>query len=109
MQIALSFHCAYLLQPNGAHIDVDDSNLEDYLERVLDMTLGSGVASQVHAFQEGACGDTILGAKKLKDMSGFSMIFPVQDLRIFPPEELGLLFGNAEEDWSREGESYVLS
>lgn len=31
------------------------------------------------------------------------MIFPVQDLQIFSPEELGLLFGNTDEDWSREG------
>ena len=31
------------------------------------------------------------------------MIFAVRELRIFRPEELGMLFGNAEEDWSREG------
>jgi E3 ubiquitin-protein ligase TRIP12 len=32
---------------------VDDSNLEEYLERVLDMNLGSGVMQQAKAFQEG--------------------------------------------------------
>lgn len=32
------------------------------------------------------------------------MIFSIQDLQIFSPEELGLLFGNTEEDWSRESE-----
>ena len=42
-----------IAQPNGALVDVDDSNLEEYLERVLDMTLGTGVALQVRAFQEG--------------------------------------------------------
>jgi hypothetical protein len=36
--------------------------------------------------------------------AGFSLIFSIQDMRIFSPEELGLLFGNAEEDWSRESE-----
>lgn len=41
------------MQPGGAHIDVDDSNLEEYLERVLDMTLGSGVMKQAKAFQDG--------------------------------------------------------
>lgn len=41
------------MQPNGTHIDVDDSNLEEYLEKVLDMTLGSGVTQQVKAFQDG--------------------------------------------------------
>lgn len=100
---------AYLLQPNGAHIDVDDSNLEEYLERVLDMTLGSGIAAQVTAFQEGACEDSSGGEKKLKVKPGFSMIFPVRNLRIFPPEELGLLFGNAKEDWSREGTYNLLN
>ncbi|KAK6908083.1 hypothetical protein I203_102084 [Kwoniella mangroviensis CBS 8507] len=73
------------LKPGGSHVDVDDSNLEEYLERVLEMTLGSGVEKQVKAFQE-----------------GFSMVFSIRDMRIFSPEELGLLFGNAEEDWSRE-------
>lgn len=76
------------LKPGGAHIDVDDHNLEEYLEKVLDMTLGSGIARQVKAFQE-----------------GFSTLFSVEDMKIFSPKELGLLFGNAEEDWSRESES----
>ncbi|WVF68897.1 hypothetical protein IAT40_003670 [Kwoniella sp. CBS 6097] len=73
------------LIPGGSHIEVDDHNLEEYLERVLEMTLGSGIEKQVKAFQE-----------------GFSMVFSVKDMRIFSPDELGLLFGNAEEDWSRE-------
>lgn len=46
-------HFLTLIQPNGAHIEVDDSNIEEYLEKVLDMTLGAGVAAQVRAFQEG--------------------------------------------------------
>ncbi|WWC70865.1 uncharacterized protein I206_104817 [Kwoniella pini CBS 10737] len=73
------------LVPGGSLIDVDDSNLEDYLDKVLEMTLGSGVERQVKAFQE-----------------GFSSVFSVRDMRIFSPDELGLLFGNADEDWSRE-------
>lgn len=32
------------------------------------------------------------------------MIFPIEDLKIFSAPELGLLFGNADEDWSRESE-----
>jgi len=79
------------LKPGGAHIDVDDHNLEEYLERVLEFTLGQGVQKQVRAFQE-----------------GFSMIFSVEDLKIFSPDELGLLFGNADEDWSRDSEWSVL-
>jgi hypothetical protein len=40
-------------QPGGALIDVDDHNLEEYLELVLDRTLGSGIARQAKAFQDG--------------------------------------------------------
>jgi len=75
------------LRPGGRLVDVDDSNLEEYLELVLDKTLGSGVQPMVKAFQE-----------------GFSMIFPIQHLEIFSPEEVGLLCGNVDEDWSRESE-----
>lgn len=73
------------LKPRGAFTDVDDSNLEEYIEKVLDLTLGSGIMAQVRAFRE-----------------GFSMIFPITDLGIFSSEELGVLFGNAEEDWSKD-------
>jgi len=80
------------LKPGGAHIDVDDHNLEEYLERVLDFTLGEGIKRQVKSFQE-----------------GFSMIFSVEDLKIFSPDELGLLFGNADEDWSKDSEWSLLA
>lgn len=73
------------LKPDGALVDVDDSNLEEYLDRVLEMTLGEGIDKQVKAFKD-----------------GFSMIFSVDDMKIFSPDELGLLFGNADEDWSKE-------
>ena len=33
---------------------------------------------------------------------GFSKVFPVDDLKIFSPEELVMMFGNADEDWSIE-------
>lgn len=33
---------------------------------------------------------------------GFSTVFPVRDMRTFTPDELVLLFGNADEDWSVE-------
>lgn len=79
------------LKPGGAHIDVDDHNLEEYLELVLDWTLGTGIARQVKQFQE-----------------GFSQIFSVDDLKIFSPEELALLFGNTEEDWSRDTLEHII-
>lgn len=30
---------------------------------------------------------------------------PINDLKIFSPEEIGLLIGNADEDWSKESMS----
>jgi E3 ubiquitin-protein ligase TRIP12 len=41
------------LKAGGAEIDVDDSNLEEYLTLVLDMTLGSGIAKQIKSLQDG--------------------------------------------------------
>lgn len=73
------------LKPGGRNTDVEDSNLAEYIDLVLDLTLGSGVYRQVQAFQD-----------------GFSSIFPVSDLQIFSADELALLCGNAEEDWSKE-------
>lgn len=36
---------------------------------------------------------------------GFSKVFPVSDLKTFTAEELVMLFGNSEEDWSIESRS----
>ena len=33
---------------------------------------------------------------------GFSKVFPISDLRAFTADELVLLFGNGDEDWSIE-------
>ncbi|BEI86859.1 hypothetical protein CcaverHIS002_0702050 [Cutaneotrichosporon cavernicola] len=73
------------LKLGGRSIDVEDSNLAKYIDLVLDLTLGSGISRQVQAFRD-----------------GFSTIFSVSDLQIFSADELALLCGNAEEDWSQE-------
>jgi len=33
---------------------------------------------------------------------------PINDLKIFSSEEIGLLIGNAEEDWSKESTSFPI-
>ncbi|KAJ3112823.1 Ubiquitin fusion degradation protein 4, partial [Phlyctochytrium bullatum] len=72
------------LLPGGANIDVTDDNVQDYLERVADLTVGSGIRHQVEAFRQ-----------------GFDKVFPVEDMKIFSVEELSLLLGGSEtEDWS---------
>lgn len=89
------------LKPGGSDIAVDDSSVEEYLDLVLDLTLGAGVEAQVRAFQQGLLMSVV---KSRANSAGFSDIFPVQDLKIFSPDELKLLFGNTDEDWSRESE-----
>ncbi|ESZ96736.1 HECT-domain-containing protein [Sclerotinia borealis F-4128] len=73
------------LLPNGSHISVTVENVDLYLEKVIDMTLGSGVQRQVDAFR-----------------AGFTQVFPYSALRTFTPDELVMLFGRIEEDWSLE-------
>ncbi|TVY22765.1 putative ubiquitin fusion degradation protein, partial [Lachnellula hyalina] len=73
------------LLPNGSTISVTIDNVERYLEQVIDMTLGTGVQRQVDAFR-----------------TGFTQVFPFSALSAFTPDELVMLFGRIEEDWSLE-------
>lgn len=73
------------LLPNGSQIPVTIDNVELYLEKVIDMTLGKGVQRQVEAFR-----------------TGFTQVFPYSALSAFTPDELVMLFGRVEEDWSLE-------
>jgi E3 ubiquitin-protein ligase TRIP12 len=73
------------LIPGGAEVQLTIENVDTYIERVIDMTLGSGVRRQVDAFR-----------------AGFSQVFPFSSLRAFTPSELVMLFGQAKEDWSIE-------
>lgn len=70
---------------NGSNVPVTIENVDTYVDRVVDMTLGSGVQRQVEAFR-----------------TGFSQVFPYSALRTFTPNELVMLFGRAEEDWTIE-------
>ncbi|KAI0026071.1 E3 ubiquitin-protein ligase UPL3 [Xylariomycetidae sp. FL0641] len=73
------------LTRGGSHKQVTIDNVESYLEKVIDMTLGRGVKRQVDAFR-----------------TGFSQVFPYSALSAFTPDELVTLFGRADEDWSLE-------
>ncbi|KAI5814137.1 putative ubiquitin-protein ligase Ufd4 [Pyronema omphalodes] len=73
------------LIPNGANTPVTIYNVEEYIGKVIDMTVGSGVKRQVEAFR-----------------AGFTEVFPYNALRSFTPSELVMLFGRTEEDWSLE-------
>ncbi|WPG98568.1 Hypothetical protein R9X50_00136000 [Acrodontium crateriforme] len=73
------------LQALGSTINVTIDNVSDYIKAVIDYTLGSGVQRQLDAFQ-----------------AGFSQVFPYSALKAFTSEELVMLFGRVEEDWSLE-------
>ncbi|KAG6821487.1 hypothetical protein H0H93_010211 [Arthromyces matolae] len=73
------------LKPGGRDIAVTSDNVEEYISAVLDAILGSGAMVQAKAFRD-----------------GFSKVFPVTDLQAFSADELVMLFGNSEEDWSAE-------
>lgn len=75
----------YELIKNGLSIPVTQNNLEDYISKVKEATLGSGIRKQLEAFME-----------------GFSSVFPIEALSIFLPVEIVELLGSAEEDWSLE-------
>ncbi|TIA99570.1 hypothetical protein E3P94_02149 [Wallemia ichthyophaga] len=81
----------YQLVEKGENVDVTLDNVGDFIDKVIDATLVSGVTKQVDAFVE-----------------GFSKILSVEDMKIFTPEELTSLFGNADEDWTTETLSEVI-
>jgi E3 ubiquitin-protein ligase TRIP12 len=85
LDFTLPGHSTIELIPGGADISVTIDNVSMYVDKVLDLTLGSGVRRQVDAFS-----------------AGFSQVFPYAALQAFTPDELVMLFGRVEEDWSLE-------
>ena len=85
LDFTLPGYPAIELVPDGANTPVTLKNVGSYVEKVIDMTLGSGVQRQVDHFR-----------------SGFSEVFPYTALKAFTPSELVMLFGRVEEDWSIE-------
>lgn len=74
-----------LIQPGGRDIQVTSENVEEYVREVLEAIIGNGARLQAKAFRD-----------------GFSKVFPISDLQAFSADELVMLFGNSDEDWSPE-------
>ncbi|RAR05428.1 thyroid hormone receptor interactor 12 [Stemphylium lycopersici] len=70
---------------NGADTPVTIENVDTYVDKVIDFTLGSGVQRQANAFRD-----------------GFTEVFPYSALKAFTPDELVMLFGRTDEDWTLE-------
>ena len=64
---------------------VTSDNVDEYTASVIDAVIGKGVQAQAQALRE-----------------GFSKVFPIKDLAKFTVDELVMLFGNSDEDWSEE-------
>ncbi|TFK51850.1 hypothetical protein OE88DRAFT_1679337 [Heliocybe sulcata] len=79
------------LRPGGRDVAVTSDNVEEYIADVIDAIIGKGVAPQAKALRE-----------------GFSKVFPISDLQAFSADELVMLFGNSDEDWSIETLSEAL-
>ncbi|KAI8088966.1 uncharacterized protein BX664DRAFT_279651 [Halteromyces radiatus] len=71
------------LKDEGDKIPVTIHNLANYVDLLVDATVGSGVSKQIDAFR-----------------TGFSESFPINDLKILTCDELVSLFGTSDEDWS---------
>jgi E3 ubiquitin-protein ligase TRIP12 len=80
----------HFLQPGGRDIAVTKDNVEEYIHEVLEAIIGEGAQLQAKAFRE-----------------GFSKVFPITDLQAFSADELVLLFGNSEEDWTTESMCFL--
>jgi E3 ubiquitin-protein ligase TRIP12 len=75
----------------GSEKPVTIDNVDVYVDKVLEFTLGAGVQRQVDAFR-----------------AGFSQVFPYSALSAFTPDELVMLFGRVDEDWSLESKCLVV-
>ncbi|GBE89625.1 hypothetical protein SCP_1602880 [Sparassis crispa] len=73
------------LMPGGRNVSVTAENVDQYIQDVIDAIIGKGAQLQAKAFRE-----------------GFSKVFPITDLQAFTADELVMLFGNGDEDWSLE-------
>ncbi|KAJ1019871.1 hypothetical protein NDA13_006094 [Ustilago tritici] len=71
------------LHAGGRDENVTGTTVEQYISEVLDMTLQRGIRPAVRAFRQ-----------------GFNLIFPISAMSSFTADELAMLFGNTEEDWS---------
>ncbi|CAO1638599.1 unnamed protein product [Sympodiomycopsis kandeliae] len=71
------------LVPGGKSQSVSLDNVGSYISQVADAALGSGIQPLVKAFRQ-----------------GFNNVFPISAMTSFTADELVMLFGNTEEDWS---------
>lgn len=72
-----------LLKESGNEAIVTADNLQEYVDAVVDMSVSRGIEPAVRAFRQ-----------------GFNCVFPIAAMASFSADELVMLFGNSDEDWS---------
>jgi hypothetical protein len=91
LKAASSTFLTIATKPGGRDLQVTSENVAEYVQEVLDAIIGKGAELQAKAFRE-----------------GFSKVFPICDLQAFSADELVMLFGNSDEDWSIESKNCSL-
>lgn len=82
---------SYELKPGGSEVPVTSANLAEYINAVVDATLGEGVAVQVEAFCAGVNG-----------------IFPISSLTPFFEDEIEAMLCGTGEAWAVGGLAEVI-
>ncbi|KAK0555174.1 Ubiquitin fusion degradation protein 4 [Tilletia horrida] len=83
LDFTLPGHAHIELGSDGKNKTVTTENVQEYVNAVIDQTVNRGIQLQVRAFRR-----------------GFNTIMPLRSLSSFTADELVMLFGNTEEDWS---------
>ncbi|CAD6911793.1 unnamed protein product [Tilletia controversa] len=83
LDFTLPGHPGVELVEDGKQKAVDLENVQEYVDAIISQTMWDGIQPQVRAFRR-----------------GFNLIMPLQALSSFTPDELVMLFGNMDEDWS---------
>ena len=74
------------LKPNGKNILLSVTNVEEYINLIYDFIFYKGIIKVTEAFRE-----------------GFNIIFNIDELRCFSPEELEeTIFGSDKQKWEKE-------
>jgi len=83
LDFTLPGHPSIELVKDGKSKTVTNENVKEYVDAVMRQIMHDGIQPAVRAFRH-----------------GFNLIMPLQALSSFTADELVMLFGNMEEDWS---------
>ncbi|KAE8267976.1 hypothetical protein A4X09_0g4365 [Tilletia walkeri] len=83
LDFTLPGHPGVELVEDGKQKTVTVNNVQEYVDGVIIQTMRDGIQPLVRAFRK-----------------GFNLIMPLQALSSFTADELVMLFGNMDEDWS---------